>query len=136
MSMEMLKSHPRKSEVDVEKLHDMVKTIWSCAGTCNICADACLAEDDVKSLAACIRMDLDCAMVCDTMGAMLSRITEANYDVINAQLQACVKMCQACGAECRKHAKMEHCRICADTCDDCADKCQKYMKAQKAAAAA
>ena len=37
------------------------------------CADDCLSEDDHADLVRCIRLDLDCADVCDATGRILTR---------------------------------------------------------------
>jgi hypothetical protein len=37
----------------------------------------------------------------------------------------CAKVCQACGDECAKHDRMEHCRQCAEACHRCAEKCRE-----------
>jgi hypothetical protein len=39
------------------------------------CADACLAEDLVKELTQCIRLNLDCADVCNITGRIATRRT-------------------------------------------------------------
>src|ERR1700682_4475707 len=36
----------------------------TCADACDYCSIACLQEDDVKMMAECIRLALDCAAIC------------------------------------------------------------------------
>lgn len=80
-------------------------------------------------LVRCIRLNLDCAVICDVTGHVLSRQTEPDWGIVRAQLLACVAACQACGAECERHAMhgMEHCRICAEACRRCAEACQRLL---------
>ena len=101
------------------------------ASACEMCADACLGEQQLQMLVRCIRLDLDCADVCTATGNVLSRQTEPDWSLISAQLQACVAACQSCGAECEMHVQhgMEHCRACAEACRRCADACNRLLQA-------
>jgi hypothetical protein len=42
----------------------------TCADACDYCSIACLQEDDVKMMAECIRLDLDCAAICRLAAAL------------------------------------------------------------------
>ncbi len=78
----------------------------------------------------CIRLNLDCADICETTGKVLLRQTETDVTVLRAQLQACAAACRACGGECQSHAEgmdMEHCRVCAESCRRCAEACEKLL---------
>ena len=78
----------------------------------------------VQNLRQCIRSNLDCADICAATGAMASRRTGSNEQVLRAAVQACAVACRACAEECQKHAEMhEHCRICAEACGRCAEAC-------------
>lgn len=96
-----------------------------CAATCNHCASACLHEPDVKMMARCIALDLDCAAICQLAAEAMARGSE------NAQAicSLCADICDACGEECAKHTAMEHCRECADACHRCADECRRMSQA-------
>ena len=48
--------------------HELIKKIDICVAACNYCASACLQEEDVKMMAKCISMDMDCAEICRTTG--------------------------------------------------------------------
>ncbi|HUW30999.1 MAG TPA: four-helix bundle copper-binding protein [Planctomycetota bacterium] len=125
---QMFESHAHKGKVDVETLAPNVEEIFRCAQTCLMCADACLGEQDVKPLVRCIRINLDCAEVCNATAAVLSRLTEPDWDMISSQLRSCVQSCKVCAAECEKHAsKHEHCRVCAETCGKCAETCDSML---------
>ena len=69
-------------------------------------------------LTRCIKLNLDCADVCDAIGKILSRQTAFDPEMAYAALQACVRACRLCGDECEQHAEhgMEHCQVCAEAC--------------------
>ena len=94
-----------------------IEACSNCAMACETCAASCLREDDVKMMARCIELDRDCADICATTGAVLSRQTGNNVETTRALLEACRTACKTCGDECASHAEMhEHCKICADAC--------------------
>ena len=126
---EMISTHPDVQGSTADKLLKFIEEAYDCAQTCTSCADACLAEDMVAELRQCIRLNLDCADMCAVTGAMASRRTGSNVEVLRAVIQACAKACQECGQECERHAeKHEHCRICAESCKRCADACQAALE--------
>lgn len=125
----MIDAHPRGAgSIDKEKLAEGIAACFECAQTCTVCADACLGEDMVSDLSACIRTDLDCADICTTTGNILSRQTGRNTGVTRAVLQACRTACAVCAEECESHAGMhEHCRICAEACRRCEAACASLL---------
>ena len=90
----------------------------ACAIACNHCAAACLKEDDVKMMARCIALDMDCAAMCQLAAAAMARGSEH----VNAICSLCADLCEACGDECAKH-KAAHCQSCATACRACATAC-------------
>ena len=56
-----------------EKHASCIEACVRCAQECEHCADACLGEPDVKRMAECIRLDRDCAQMCWTAAALVSR---------------------------------------------------------------
>lgn len=124
----MLATHPRSGAMDRAALVECLKACHDCAAACTMCADACLAEDQVPMLRRCIRLNLDCAAICETTAAVLSRQTEPDPAVLRAQLQACIEACRVCGDECASHAQHhEHCRVCAESCRRCAAACEAVL---------
>lgn len=125
----MLDAYPKDIEsVDREKLAACIAACFECAQTCTACADACLAEDMVPDLTSCIRKNLDCAEICATTGAVLSRQTGTTIDVTRAILEACRTACKACGEECEQHeGRHEHCRVCAEACRRCEQACADLL---------
>ncbi|HSV28865.1 MAG TPA: four-helix bundle copper-binding protein, partial [Candidatus Omnitrophota bacterium] len=80
-------------------------------------------------LVQCIRLNMDCADVCVATGAVATRRSGSNEQVIRAMLDACATACRLCAEECERHASdHEHCRICAEACRNCEDACQKAQQ--------
>lgn len=129
----MISSHPQGGTVNSEALTRCIEACFDCAQACTSCADACLAEADVQELRRCIRLNLDCADVCEVTGRVLSRLTEADPQILQRQLQACATACRACGEECERHAgHMEHCRVCAEACRACEEACNQMLSSLNA----
>ena len=102
-----------------EQNHELLKALNICTAECNHCATACLDEQDVKVLARCIKLDIDCADICQLTASLVARGSEH----ANHLLKECAEVCEACAEECEKHAHMEHCRRCAEACRHCAEAC-------------
>ena len=86
---DMFRTHPRQSQVEISVLAKCVDECYACAQTCTACADACLGEANVAELVRCIRLNEDCKAACLATGEMLSRVTEADWSVLRAQVRAC-----------------------------------------------
>jgi Domain of Unknown Function (DUF326) len=126
---EMLRTHP-SSAADIETLARCVEEGFACAQSCTACADACLGEPDVADLTRCIRLNLDCADICETTGKIVSRQTEPQPELMRSMIETCVVACIRCGEECERHAEHhEHCRVCAEACRRCAQACQDGLAA-------
>ncbi|WP_017569807.1 four-helix bundle copper-binding protein [Nocardiopsis halotolerans] len=127
---QMLSSHPdrRSSEVE-EKVRACVEACGACAQTCVLCADACLGEPSVAELVGCVRLNLDCADLCEVTQRVLSRRT-GDDTLARALLKACAEACRLCGEECERHAgHHEHCWVCAETCRRCESTCRELLAA-------
>lgn len=123
-AMDMIRTHPHVRGNTNDALIRCIEHCYDCAQACTACADACLGEDMVQHLRQCIRLNLDCADVCVATGAVASRRTGSNEEVIRQMLAACETACRLCGAECASHAdKHEHCRVCAEACRSCEQAC-------------
>lgn len=121
----MLETHPEPAGPNGDEALRCIEACAECAQTCTVCADACLAEGDVQHMVTCIRLNLDCAEVCNVTGTLMTRPSHRDAPALRAQLQACIEMCRACAAECASHGeKMEHCRVCAEACRACAEACE------------
>ena len=82
-------------------------------------------------MAKCIRLNLDCADICQTTARVVSRQTEYAANLTRAIVDACVQSCESCGDECEQHGEqgMEHCRVCAEACRRCEQACQELLSA-------
>lgn len=92
----------------------------ACADACDHCSTACLKEDDVKMMARCIALDIDCAAICRLSSAAMAR--DSQFTQVICRL--CADVCRACGDECAKH-DAEHCQTCAQACRQCAQACEQ-----------
>ena len=136
MHAQQMHRHPRTSSEDAHPearrreetrqgpsraLVAAIEAAYDCAQASTACADACVAEAD-PLLAQCIRLNLDCADVCATAGAVATRRVGSNDTVVMGLLMLCEALCR----ECERHAgHMEHCRICAEVCRRCEAACRE-----------
>lgn len=98
----------------------LMDALARCAAECSHCATACLQEQDVKMLERCIKLDLDCAEICELAIGFVARGSEHAEHII----RECAEICHACAQECGKHSHMEHCKRCAEACQACAEACE------------
>ncbi|KTT17996.1 four-helix bundle copper-binding protein [Pseudacidovorax intermedius] len=98
---------------------DCIDACNACAVACNHCAASCLREPDPGAMAGCIRLDMDCAAVCQLAAAAMARGSEHAAAICTL----CARICEACAAECAQH-DMDHCQACAQACRDCAQACR------------
>ena len=105
-----------------EKFKSCIDACYACAAMCDHCANACLQEDDVKMMAKCIAMDIECARICRMAAASMA----SGSPFTKAVCQLCADVCQACGDECAKH-QMGHCQECAQACHRCAAECRNMV---------
>ena len=126
---DMISTHPDVKGSISEALVRCIDECYACAQACTACADACLAEESVQQLKQCIHLNLDCADVCAATGALGSRRTGSNREVLRQMLEVCALACRVCGEECERHAgHHEHCRICAESCRRCQQSCEEAMR--------
>jgi len=127
---QMLQTHPGKPQLESAALLQCIQACFDCAQACISCADACLGEENPKPMTRCIRLNQDCANVCEATGKILSRQTAFDVTVARAILQACTVACKQCGDECSRHAQaMKHCEVCAEACRRCEQACNTLLQA-------
>ncbi|MFY0741279.1 four-helix bundle copper-binding protein [Solibacillus silvestris] len=102
-----------------EQHQQLLQTLHECMAACNHCFDACLKEDHVQMMTECIRLDRECADICNYLEQAISRGTP----FISELAAVCAKICEACGNECKKHDH-DHCQKCAEACFKCAEACK------------
>lgn len=125
----MFESHPSPVDTDGDVTAACVQACFECVQACTACADACLAEED-SALKKCIRLNLDCADVCDTTGRLLARASRTDAPMLRALVESCRLACKACGEECAQHGEhMKHCAVCAEACRRCEEACARMAKA-------
>ncbi|MEC4721735.1 four-helix bundle copper-binding protein [Noviherbaspirillum sp. CPCC 100848] len=107
-----------------EQFQSCIEACYACAATCDNCAASCLQEEDVKMMARCIALDIDCAQICRLAAAYMARGSEMSTSLC----QLCAEVCEACGNECAKH-QMGHCQACAQACLRCAEECRRMSTA-------
>jgi hypothetical protein len=98
----------------------LLEALAKCADECSHCLTACLDEQDVKMLARCIRLNIDCAEICRVISGFIARGSEHAPHM----LPECAEICEDCARECDSHGHMEHCARCAQVCRDCAEACK------------
>lgn len=131
-SKQMLETHLWPGDVDLDVLASCIDQCFACSQACSACSDACLSEDAVAELRKSIRLDLDCAQICEVTGRVLTRQTGYDAPTSAAQVRACIEICNTCAEECERHAEQhEHCRICAEACRACAQACDEVLAAFK-----
>jgi len=108
-----------------EQNRGLVDALAKCIAECNHCVTACLDEQDVKMLVRCIKLDMDCAAICELAISFVSRGSEHAQHI----LDECAEICEACAEECEKHSHMDHCRKCAEACRSCAELCHSGIAA-------
>ena len=99
----------------------VINALNECAAACNHCFSGCLSEKDVAAMVGCIKLDRDCADICQTVSSFPSRGSEHGKHL----LKECIEICEKCAVECEKHAQHhDHCKQCAEACRRCADACK------------
>ena len=127
---EIILVHPQPTIQDRDALEGCIGACLDCVASCTSCADADLAEEDVRDMVRCIRLCLDCADACDATARIVTRQTAADLRLVRAMVEACAVACLACAEECDRHAAHhEHCRVCAEVCRRCKQACDDLHKA-------
>ncbi|MQA09807.1 MAG: four-helix bundle copper-binding protein [Pseudonocardiaceae bacterium] len=124
-AMRMLETHPAQpAKVSSEALTTCIEECMVCAQACQACASACLTESDIQGLARCIRLDLDCADICEATARILTRLTGDGATDVRTVVHACQLICRSCADECQLHADAhQHCEACANACYRCEQAC-------------
>jgi len=127
---EIVKVHPRPTEVDQDTLLRCIEECLDCATSCTACADASLSEPDVSEMLRVIRLCLDCADECDATRRIVTRQTLPDLGLMRTMVEACAAACVVCADECELHAAHhEHCRLCAEECRRCRQACDDLLEA-------
>jgi hypothetical protein len=113
---------PREGDLKMahQQYQACVDACNACADACDHCAAACLQEQDVRMMARCIALDMDCAALCRLAAGAMARGSDHAQQIC----RLCAEVCDACGDECAKHT-LDHCQACAQACRRCADECRR-----------
>ncbi|HLP41717.1 MAG TPA: four-helix bundle copper-binding protein, partial [Fibrobacteria bacterium] len=72
-------------------MNSTIQAAIACAQACRVCASACLNEKEIDMLRECIRLNLDCAEICDLSAAYMTR-----ESIFHARLcELCAEVCEA-----------------------------------------
>ncbi|ESJ12850.1 MULTISPECIES: four-helix bundle copper-binding protein [Cupriavidus] len=107
-----------------EQYQACIDACTRCAQACRHCAASCLQEHDVQKMTECIRLDLDCAGICELSVAYMSRGSKQSRELC----ALCAQICERCAEECARH-QAQHCQQCAQACRDCAQACRQMAAA-------
>jgi hypothetical protein len=77
-------------------------------------------EDDVKMMAKCIQLDMECSALCIATAQLMS-LGSKHAKII---CRYCAELCEACSNECKNH-QTDHCKECSEICKQCAEECRK-----------
>ena len=125
---DIFRLNPLPATHDREVALRCIAECLDCIAGCTACADDCLGEADLPDMVRCVRLDLDCADICNATVRVISRQTMPDLRVIRRAVEACEVACQACAEECEHHAAMhEHCRLCAQLCRRCEQACADLL---------
>jgi hypothetical protein len=118
--------HPVGGEPMQSGFERCLRACNECADACDDCSTACLNEPDIRSMAECIRLNMDCAAICRLAAGYIARGSARAGDVC----RLCAEICDACAAECQKH-QTDQCRRCAEACRSCAAECRNMSSAAR-----
>ncbi len=122
----MINLHPDVAGNLNEELATAIRHIMYAAPITASCADACLAEDGVADMRACIRKCLDASDVCAMATTVATRRAASNEAILRQALELAVAACQTCADECAKH-DTDHCRQCETMCREVVDDARKAI---------
>ncbi len=124
---EMIQDHPAVEDGYNEQLGEAVKHAMYGAAIMNSCADACLAEENAKERAECIRRCLDASDACTAFYRIGSRRTGGNVAAIKASGAAAIIACEQCHELCKMHDD-PHCKRCTRMCEEVIEDVKKAVQ--------
>lgn len=108
---------------------DCINACFSCAQTCEACADDMIGmhdHDHDDLMTRCIRLCHDCADICLLAAKWMSRNSQRSESLC----RLCAEICDQCAEVCERHApKHAMCGPCAEECRRCADLCREMVSA-------
>ncbi len=101
-----------------DKYQKCIDACNKCAQACYECFTACLNEPDTNARKNCIKLLVECAMMCQMSAATMSM----DGQFAKPHCQMCAQICKKCAQECSMF-KDTHCQKCADICRMCEAEC-------------
>jgi hypothetical protein len=98
---------------------ELIEELYACSAECITCYNACQQEENKEEMERCMKLDQECADICELSASLLER----NSPNGNKFILLCSEICDLCAEECEQH-KMDHCRRCAEKCRKCAKLCR------------
>jgi len=102
-----------------DKYQSCIDACTKCAQACYECFDACLKETNVNERTNCIKILVECAMMCQASASVMSM--DGQYATDHCKM--CATICEKCAYECNIFEDA-HCKKCADICTMCAKECK------------
>jgi hypothetical protein len=125
---ELLGASPVGVPLGIAEVTAAIEASMYASQACTACADACLFEDSVAEMRACIGLAQACADICGATSRILSRPGSSDHLIVHRLLRACVQSCASCARECERHAPhYAHCAICARACRACEHACTELL---------
>ncbi|HUX84289.1 MAG TPA: four-helix bundle copper-binding protein [Chitinophagaceae bacterium] len=87
-------------------LLDCIEACRACTSACYHCAETCLREPEDERMTCCIRLGLECALICSTCADLMSLNSELSPGIAHL----CAESCWRCASECEKHPELDACR--------------------------
>jgi hypothetical protein len=85
-----------------QKFLDCIRACMACAVACKHCATECLNEEQVKHLARCIKLNLECAAICRAAAEVMSLGSDYSIAMGMEHCAQCAEACRACAVACNK----------------------------------
>lgn len=96
-----------------------IETCLTCAAFCNNFSASVLQEKDIKKMATCIQLNLECAALCYAAAQLMS----LGSTRATALCGICAEACEAFADECVLHENVL-CKACVVACRACAKECK------------
>jgi hypothetical protein len=102
-------------------LQTCIDSCLQCLVVCELCATACLEDEDSQAMTRCVRLNRICAALCE----LTARVIARRSDLMRQVCALCVLACRSCAKECARHPHVDYCERCAAACRRCEKECQK-----------
>lgn len=112
----------RKKVIRMNRYDPLISLCGLCAENCYQCYRNCLDELHCEKKKHCLKLLMDCAMICELTATMVALSSEFLRD----QIRLCARVCERCKEECEQEAEM-YCKTCAEACTRCFHECNHVL---------